>query len=193
MQEASVSSPTAFRPHTRAKSSSLVTSPGARSSNAASNAAALGVSLAAPLLRCNSPVRGSKRTLPNATGATPAGDPSAFPELSRFFPMTLHRPRLTLSHGGQASATSSQEGKMLTSRFAMHLAVGALLALPLWSSAHAERTVAAAPPGAGEGPVIEEVNFPISCSPTAQKAFNHAAWTLHSFWYSEALQEFSNI
>ena len=82
---------------------------------------------------------------------------------------------------------------MLTSRFTMHLAVGALLALPLWSSARAERTAAAAPPGAGEGPVIEEVNFPISCSPTAQKAFNHAAWTLHSFWYPEALKGFSDI
>jgi hypothetical protein len=44
---------------------------------------------------------------------------------------------------------------MLTSRFTMHLAVGALLALPLWSSASAERTVAAAPPGAGEGPAIK--------------------------------------
>ena len=82
---------------------------------------------------------------------------------------------------------------MLTSRFAMHLAAGALLALPLWSSARAERTAAAAPPGAGEGPVVEEVNFPISCSPTAQKAFNHAAWTLHSFWYPEALQGFTDI
>jgi len=82
---------------------------------------------------------------------------------------------------------------MSTSRFAIHLAAGALLALPLGSSARAERTVAAAPPGAGEGPVVEEVNFAISCSPTAQKSFNHAAWTLHSFWYPEALQGFSNI
>ena len=76
----------------------------------------------------------------------------------------------------------------------LHLAIGALLALPLlWSSASAERTVTAAPPGAGEGPVIEEVNFPISCSPAAQKAFNHAAWTLHSFWYAEALKGVSDI
>jgi hypothetical protein len=73
------------------------------------------------------------------------------------------------------------------------VAVAALLAQPLWSSARAEGPVAAAPPGAGEGPVIEEVNFPISCSPTAQKAFNHAAWTLHSFWYPEALKGFSYI
>ena len=82
---------------------------------------------------------------------------------------------------------------MLMTRFALHFAVGAVLALPLLSSARAERTVAAAPPGAGDGPLIEEVNFPISCSPTAQKAFNHAAWTLHSFWYPEALQVFTNI
>ena len=82
---------------------------------------------------------------------------------------------------------------MLTNRFAIHLAIGALLALPLWSSARAERTVAAAPPGAGEGPLIEAVNFPIMCSSTAQKGFNHAAWTLHSFWYPEALQGFSDI
>src|SRR3954452_17609822 len=81
---------------------------------------------------------------------------------------------------------------MSTSRFATRFAVGALLALPLWSSAHAEG-IAAAPPGAGEGPVIEEVNFPISCSPAAQKAFNHAVWTLHSFWYPEALQGFGDI
>jgi hypothetical protein len=70
---------------------------------------------------------------------------------------------------------------MLTNRFTIPFAVGALLVFPLWSPATAERTAAAAPPGAGEGPVIEEVNFPISCSPAAQKAFNHATWTLHSF------------
>jgi hypothetical protein len=81
---------------------------------------------------------------------------------------------------------------MPTSRFALHLAAGALLALPLGSSARAEG-IAAAPPGAGEGPVVEEVNFPISCGPAAQKAFNHAAWTLHSFWYPEALQGFGDI
>ena len=35
--------------------------------------------------------------------------------------------------------------------------------------------------------VIEEVDFAISCGPTSQEAFKHAAWTLHSFWYPEAL------
>ena len=41
--------------------------------------------------------------------------------------------------------------------------------------------------------VIEEVDFAISCGPTSQQAFRHAVWTLHSFWYPEALQEFSAI
>jgi hypothetical protein len=31
--------------------------------------------------------------------------------------------------------------------------------------------------------VVEEVDFAISCGPTSQKAFKHAVWTLHSFWY----------
>ena len=82
---------------------------------------------------------------------------------------------------------------MSANRFAMHIAAAALLALPLCSSGRAELAAAAAPPGAGDGVVIEEVNFPISCSPTAQKAFNHAVWTLHSFWYPEALKGFSDI
>src|SRR5262249_47034341 len=91
------------------------------------------------------------------------------------------------------SQTTSQESEMSTTRFAIRVAVGALLTLPLWSTADAERTIATAPPGAGEGPVIEEVNFPISCSPPAQKAFNHATWMLHSFWYPEALKGFADL
>jgi tetratricopeptide (TPR) repeat protein len=39
----------------------------------------------------------------------------------------------------------------------------------------------------------DEVNFPISCSAASQKAFNHAVWTLHSFWYPEALKGFTDI
>jgi len=39
----------------------------------------------------------------------------------------------------------------------------------------------------------EEVNFAISCGPEAQKAFKHAVWTLHSFWYPEALKAFTDI
>jgi len=82
---------------------------------------------------------------------------------------------------------------MLASRFVLNLAAGALLALPALSAAGAEEPLKGAPSGAGIGPVVEEVNFPVSCSPTAQKAFNHAAWTLHSFWYPEALKSFTDI
>jgi tetratricopeptide (TPR) repeat protein len=38
-----------------------------------------------------------------------------------------------------------------------------------------------------------EVKFPTSCSADSQKAFNQAVWTLHSFWYPEALAGFTNI
>ena len=41
--------------------------------------------------------------------------------------------------------------------------------------------------------VIEEVDFAISCGPTSQQSFKHATWTLHSFWYPEALKEFTAI
>ncbi|MFZ0840955.1 MAG: hypothetical protein WAM77_26130 [Xanthobacteraceae bacterium] len=41
--------------------------------------------------------------------------------------------------------------------------------------------------------VIEEVDFAISCGPSSQQAFKHAVWTLHSFWYPEALEEFNAI
>src|SRR5690348_4935281 len=60
--------------------------------------------------------------------------------------------------------------------------VAALLALPFQSS-RAET----APK------VIEEVDFAISCAPMSQQAFKHAAWTLHSFWYPEALKQFTAI
>lgn len=40
---------------------------------------------------------------------------------------------------------------------------------------------------------VEEVNFPISCNAGSQKAFNHAVWTLHSFWYPEAQKAFADI
>jgi hypothetical protein len=41
--------------------------------------------------------------------------------------------------------------------------------------------------------VSDEVNFQISCGPTSQQAFKHAVWTLHSFWYPEALAQFTAI
>ena len=36
-----------------------------------------------------------------------------------------------------------------------------------------------------------EVDFPISCSPSAQQKFNQAVWVLHSFWYDEAVKAFT--
>jgi tetratricopeptide (TPR) repeat protein len=38
-----------------------------------------------------------------------------------------------------------------------------------------------------------EVDFPISCGATAQKKFNQAVWTLHSFWYEEAVKAFTAV
>ena len=50
---------------------------------------------------------------------------------------------------------------------------------------------------AGSGPdvakVPEEVDFVISCDPDAQNKFKQAVWTLHSFWYPEALKAFTAI
>lgn len=66
------------------------------------------------------------------------------------------------------------------------LAAAALVALlfPLGARAAAE------PPS---GKIVEEVDFAISCGADSQKAFKHAVWTLHSFWYPEALKEFTAI
>jgi hypothetical protein len=70
-------------------------------------------------------------------------------------------------------------------RICLLLAV-VLLALPLRPGARAE-TAPQPPQAAGE------VNFPISCGPAAQKSFDQAVWTLHSFWYPEALKAFAAI
>lgn len=60
------------------------------------------------------------------------------------------------------------------------IATAALLAaLPIKSGARAD----------AQG----EVSFPVSCGPAAQKEFNHAVWTLHSFWYPEADKAFAEI
>jgi tetratricopeptide (TPR) repeat protein len=67
-------------------------------------------------------------------------------------------------------------------RISTGLVAGALLALQ-FQGARAET----APK------VTEEVDFAISCAPTSQQAFKHAAWTLHSFWYPEALKQFTAI
>jgi hypothetical protein len=40
---------------------------------------------------------------------------------------------------------------------------------------------------------IGQVNFPISCAPAAQKAFERAVALLHSFWYLEAVKGFTAV
>ncbi len=51
--------------------------------------------------------------------------------------------------------------------------------------------------GAGSSPEAAkptaEVSFAISCGPDAQNSFKQAVWTLHSFWYPEALKAFTAI
>jgi hypothetical protein len=66
------------------------------------------------------------------------------------------------------------------------LAAAALFALPVQPGARAD-----AGPEAAKAP--GEVNFQISCGPAAQKTFKEAVWTLHSFWYPEALKGFTAI
>jgi tetratricopeptide (TPR) repeat protein len=62
----------------------------------------------------------------------------------------------------------------------------ALFALPLQPGGRADAgTAAANTPG--------EVNFQISCGPAVQKTFKEAVWTLHSFWYPEAVKGFTAV
>jgi hypothetical protein len=67
-------------------------------------------------------------------------------------------------------------------RISMGVIAAALLALPF------QEARADTPPK-----VVEQVDFVISCGQTSQTAFKHAVWTLHSFWYPEALKEFTAI
>ena len=64
------------------------------------------------------------------------------------------------------------------------LALAALLGWPSGPAVSGETPAAAA---------TGEVNFSISCGPGAQKAFKQAVWTLHSFWYPEALKAFTAV
>lgn len=68
-------------------------------------------------------------------------------------------------------------------RISMGLTAAALLAMPTLPGARADT-------GAK---LIEEVDFATSCSPAVQHSFKHAVWTLHSFWYPEALKEFTAV
>ncbi len=57
----------------------------------------------------------------------------------------------------------------------------------------------AAPVNAGPAPAQPEaprygtVDFPVSCSPTAQRQFNEAVGALHSFFYPEATKAFTRV
>jgi hypothetical protein len=73
---------------------------------------------------------------------------------------------------------------MIRTRVWTLLVAAALLALPAWPGARAETESSHAP---------GEVDFPISCGPAAQQTFRQAVWTLHSFWYPEALKAFTAI
>src|SRR5262249_36995524 len=68
-------------------------------------------------------------------------------------------------------------------RISTGLAAAALLALPMQPGALADT-------GAK---IVEEVDFATSCSSAVQHTFKHAVWTLHSFWYPEALKDFRGV
>jgi tetratricopeptide (TPR) repeat protein len=68
-------------------------------------------------------------------------------------------------------------------RISVVFAAAALLALPMQPGARADT-------GAK---IVEEVDFATSCSPAVQQKFKHAVWTLHSFWYPEALKDFTAV
>jgi tetratricopeptide (TPR) repeat protein len=72
---------------------------------------------------------------------------------------------------------------MTRRRLQLVIAASVLLALPMLPGARAE-TVAK---------IVEEVDFATSCSPAVQQSFKHAVWTLHSFWYPEALKGFTAV
>jgi len=72
---------------------------------------------------------------------------------------------------------------MTDRRIGVLIAAAALLALPFQPAARADT-------GAK---IVEEVDFATSCSPSVQHPFKHAVWTLHSFWYPEALKDFTAL
>jgi hypothetical protein len=72
---------------------------------------------------------------------------------------------------------------MVHRRISVVFAAAALLAMPIQPGARADT-------GAK---VVEEVDFATSCGPAVQGMFKHAVWTLHSFWYPEALKDFTAV
>ena len=72
---------------------------------------------------------------------------------------------------------------MTQGRISTGLAAAALVAMTLPPAARADAVAK----------IVEEVDFATSCSPAVQPEFKHAVWTLHSFWYPEALKDFTAI
>ena len=75
---------------------------------------------------------------------------------------------------------------MTRQRICVLFLAAALFALSIQPGARAD-----AGPAAAKAP--GEVNFQISCGPAVQKTFKEAVWTLHSFWYLEALKGFTAV
>jgi tetratricopeptide (TPR) repeat protein len=75
---------------------------------------------------------------------------------------------------------------MTHQRICVLFLAAALFALPIQPGARADAGPAAAKASG-------EVNFQISCGPAVQKTFKEAVWTLHSFWYPEALKGFTAV
>src|SRR3954468_21667595 len=75
---------------------------------------------------------------------------------------------------------------MTRQRIRVLLIAASLFALPIQPEARADS-------GPKAAKVPGEVNFVISCGPDAQNTFKQAVWTLHSFWYPEALKAFTAI
>jgi len=70
---------------------------------------------------------------------------------------------------------------MARNRIASFLFASAFLALPIQWAARAQEEK------------YGDVNFPISCSASAQEQFNRATAMLHSFFYPETLKAFTAI
>ena len=75
---------------------------------------------------------------------------------------------------------------MTRQRICVLLLAAALFALPVQPGARADA-------GPAASKASGEVNFQISCGPAAEKTFKEAVWTLHSFWYPEALKGFTAV
>jgi tetratricopeptide (TPR) repeat protein len=75
---------------------------------------------------------------------------------------------------------------MTRQRICVLFLAAALFALPIQPGALEDAGPAAAKASG-------EVNFQTSCGPAVEKTFKEAVWTLHSFWYPEALKGFTAV